>query len=421
MARVWNWQQWGKPHDLIHQSDLNGLIGKFGCPNQFRFKKEERATGGFTYENAGGKLAAGNAVHAVIHRVFRSPKATKSMLEPDGDDLLLPEFIARAFDEEFTREVNGRKVDWYKVDGDKWRADCLAMLGGLFNIMHKHVGEVVLAEAAFVYQIGGIWLTGAVDLIYRARLANGSVSERISFADWKTGKQRPHQFDLDHGWQSGIYGNALRSGWFIPYESVPRVEGERHRDTVERVCVHVAEAQAAFDDATIRNNAPTHSEDKSHLAAEVLRTGRVIAELKDKYNLQRFDEYPERIRYVHMQDLIPYTRKQKKKLVRPEELAWRGLESPESVQFEKGDDRGPAWYHVNRSESDTRRLTHLLKAVVGWVRFGRFPSAPGEMCSRCKFSGPCLTDGYEPIGEEKKRLTQIQTSLEGFDGFDDDD
>lgn len=405
MTRIWNWQRWGRPEDLIHQSDLNGLIGKFGCPAQFRRKKEERITGGFAYENAGGKLAAGNAVHAVIHRVLRSPEARALVLDGSASELS-PVSIAAAFDDEFSREVAGRPVDWYKTDPVKWRADCVAMLRGLFREMHAHVAEVVLAEAAFVYQIGGVWLTGAVDLIYRARLEDGSTSAAISFADWKTGKQRPHQIDLDHGWQSGIYGNALRSGWFVPYESVQRVEGERHRDTVERICVEVATAQSALDDAR-----------KSEREAEVLDADERVCDLVIQHNLKRFDEYPERIRYVHLQDLIPYTRKTKKRLDRTEELRWRGIDKPESVSFEKGDTRGPAWYWVNRSESDTRRLRHLLKSIVGWVRFGRFPAAPGEMCSRCKFRGPCLTEGYQPIGKEKKRLEQVTNLLDGFDGF----
>lgn len=400
MARVWNWQQWGKPHDLIHQSDLNGLIGKFGCPAQFRFKKEERAMGGFAYENAGGKLAAGNAVHAVIHRVMQSPAARAVVLDPNARNRIQRDQIESAFAEEFFREVNGRPVDWYKVDGTKWKAECVEMLCGLFYEMHKHVAAVELAEAAFVYQLGGVWLTGAVDLIYRARNEDGSASDRLSFADWKTGKQRPHQIDLDHGWQSGIYGNALRSAWFVPFENVPQIPGRRHRDTVEAICVQVAQAQAALDED------------------ETPERENVLANLVNAFKLTRFDEYPEKIRYVHLQDLIPYARKTTKKLTRPEEIAWQGLAEPEKVTFEKGDRRGPAWYHVNRSEADTRRLQHLLKAMVGWVRFGRFPAAPGEMCSRCKFRGPCLTDGYKPIGNEKRRLDTIQKKLEGFDGFD---
>ena len=139
---------------------------------------------------------------------------------------------------------------------------------------------------------------------------------------------------------------------------------------------------------------------------------------RSKFGAVHFDEYPERIRYVHMRDYIPYARKSKRLLERPEELEWAGLKAPEKVEFEKGDMRGPAWYHVQRAESDTPRLIHLLRAIVSWVRFGRFPSAPGEMCSRCKFREPCLLEGYKPIGDEKKRLEVAQRGLD-FDGFDD--
>ena len=412
MARVWNWQRWGRHDDLIHQSDLNKFVGKFGCPSQLRRGKEERALGKVTYENAGGKLAVGNAAHGVIHRVLKSKVAPKILALPDEHTMIHrvdPVHVEKAFDEEFAAEVNGRHIDWYKTDPDKIRGEALAMVNGLFEILHKHVGEVVLTESAFVYQLGGIWMTGSVDLIYKARLSTGEVSSRISFADWKTGAQRPHQIDLDHGWQSGIYGNALMSAWFVPFDSVPKVEGERHRDTVENICLEVAAAQHAVDELGIHNEFEPSAEETA------------LLDLVERYDLRRFDEYPEHIRYVHMRDLIPYTRKQKKKLVRPEELAWHGLTAPESVQFEKGDHRGPAFYNVQRAASDTPRLLALLKAIVGSARFGHFPAAPGEMCARCKFRGPCLTDGYQPIGEEKKRLEQIQKTLDGFDGFDDDD
>jgi len=417
MARIWNWQRWGRHDDLIHQSDLNGFIGKFGCPSQLRRKKEERAAGKVAYENAGGKLAVGNAAHGVIHRVLKSKLAPQVLALPDEDTMIHrvdPAHVEKAFDEEFAAEVNGRPIDWYKTNPEKIRSEALAMVNGLFEILHKHVGEVVLTESAFVYQLGGIWMTGSVDLIYRARLKNGDVSTRISFADWKTGAQRPHQIDLDHGWQSGIYGNALMSAWFVPFDAVPKVEGERHRDTVENICLEVAAAQHAVDELNL-------TDDDFDSVDATTPEELALQGLVERFSLRRFDEYPEHIRYVHMRDLIPYTRKQKKMLTRPEELEWMGLSAPESHQFEKGEHRGPAFYRVQRAASDTPRLLALLKAIVGSARFGHFPAAPGEMCARCKFRGPCLTDGYQPIGEEKKRLEQIQKTLDGFDGFDDDD
>lgn len=414
MARIWNWQTWGRAADLIHQSDLNGLVGKFGCPEQFRRKKEERITGERVYESAGGKLCSGNAVHAVAHRVLRSAAAAAVVLKHPhvpGDPRIGDHSIACSFDEEFERERAGREVTWYKVNPEKWRADCLAMLRGLFDDIHNHVGETVMAECAFVYQLDGMWMTGAIDYVYRARLPDGSVSERLSFSDWKTGAQRPHQIDLDHGWQSGIYGNAMRSAYFVPFENVPRpAHPKRHRDAVEEACTEIAVAwQAAMDcDDRQASLAETGDSPAARLDAIVKKWGAV-----------KFSEYPERIRYVHLRDYIPYTRKGTKTAERPEELAFYNLAEKAKVPYAKGETRGPAWYHVNRAESDTPRLRHLLRAVVSWVRFGRFPAAPGEMCSRCKFREPCLLDGYKPIGEERKQLAAVQKALGGFDGLED--
>jgi len=403
MARAWDWQKWGGANDLIHQSDLNGIVGKFACLEQFRRKKEERALEGKrTYENAGGKLASGNAVHAVLHRILRSEPAVQAMLDPE--QTFARSTLQRAFDEEFDRERAGRAVDWYKVNGDKWRDECVSMLEGVIATMRERVGEVVLAESAFVYQIDGIWLTGAVDLIYRA-----PNSTALSFCDWKTGAQKPNQIDLDHGWQSGIYAGALAEAFFVPFENVPRVDGRAHRDVVEDVCTAIAVAwQAVLDGG----------------GAQLDVDGRTAQDTLDAlvaaHGARRFDEFPERIRYVHLRDFIPYARGGSKFVDRPEEVAWHGLEAPAKVKYEKGETRGPAWYHVVRSESDAPRLRHLLRAVVSWIRFGRFPPAPGEMCTRCKFREPCLLDGYKPVGEDAKRLAQLTKQID-FDGFDFDD
>ena len=406
MARVWNWQTWGKCFDLIHQSDLNSVIGSFGCPEQFRRKKEERATGRVLYENAGGKLCAGNATHSVKHRVLSSAPARDVVLS--GKQRLAASSIEKAFDEEFEREVAGRPVDWYKTNATKWRSDCLAMLTGSFEVMREHVGEVVLTECAFVFPLDGMWMTGAIDLVYRARRPDGTVSNALSFGDWKTGKQRPHQITLDHGWQSGIYASAMRDAYFVPFANVPRVDGERHRDVVEEVCVGIANAWQEVLDCDERQECFEVGE------TPITRLEKIVA----THGAVRFDQYPEQIRYVHMHDFIPYAKKSSRKLERPEELAWAKLEAPASKSFAAGDMRGPGWYRVNRSEQDIPRLRHTVRSIVSWVRFGRFPAAPGELCSRCKFRAPCLTDGYKPIGEDKKQLDLIRNELDGFDGLD---
>ena len=107
-------------------------------------------------------------------------------------------------------------VSTERVNGDKWKDECVAMLRGVFETMHQHVGEVVLVEAGFVYQLDGIWLSGATDLIYRA-----PGSSRLSITDWKTGAQLPHQIELDHGWEAaalfrGTQARIRHAEGFVP-------------------------------------------------------------------------------------------------------------------------------------------------------------------------------------------------------------
>lgn len=406
----WNHQKWGRATDLIHQSDLYGLIGKFGCPEQFRRKKTEAAQGKRTYETANGKLTGGVAVHAVLHRILRSPPAVAAMLNPEQH--FSRSVLEKAYDDEFDRERRGREVSWYKTSADKLRNECVSMLVGVLEDMRNHVGEVVAVECGFVFHVDGIWLTGATDIIYRPP---GLAS--LGLGDWKTGAQKPHQIDLDHGWQSGIYAGAMRHGYFVRFENVECLPGEEHRDALERVCSDIGVAwQATIGDELAADNLAGEPDDYTRQQWE--HNTATLARLVELHKAERFDEYPERIRYVHLRDYIPYSRKSKRMLERPEELAWAGLEAPAQSSFEKGDRRGPAWYHVQRSESDAPRLRHLLRAVVSWVRFGRFPAAPGEMCSRCRFREPCLLDGYKPVGDEKKQLEQATASFD-FDGFGD--
>lgn len=399
---TWDATQWGTWRDPIHKSDLNGIVGKFGCTEQFRRKKEERATGQRVYEKASGKLICGNATHAVIARILRSEPAREAALS--GKITFSASTIERAFSEEYERERAGREVDWYRDNPTKWIGEQVALLTGLINDLHNHVGKVHLVEAGFIVHLDGIWLTGMTDLVY-----SPPGSDKIALADWKTGAQKPHQIELDHGWESGIYSHAVHSGWFIPGENIAPVEGVAHRDSVEAACIEIAGAWELLEINSKQETLPNFP------------TQAAFDALCQLYGARRFAEFPWRIRHVHLRDYIPYARATKKKLTRPEELEWAQLKKPETVSFQKGDTRGPGWLHVQRSVSDIPRLRHLLSAVVQWVRFGKFVAAPGEMCSRCKFREPCLNDGYQPTGEEKVRLDLAIEGLDfdGFDGIDD--
>ena len=402
-ANKWAHQKWGRCADLIHQSDLKNIIGEHGCPAQFQYKKTAAAQGPREPRTTcNGKMAAGTAVHAVLHRILSSPPAIVAVM--DARQSFARSTLSKAYYEEFDAEAGDRTVEWFKHNADKVHEECVDMLFGVIEDMRHHVGEVVAVECGFVYQAGGIWMTGAVDLVYRA-----PGSKQLSFADWKTGVNKPCQIELDHGWQSAIYAQALKDGYFVRFEDVAVQPGEEHRDALERACQEIAVAWQAMDDA-----------------ADEGRQGAAEADLADaiaRHRATRFGEFPEQIRYVHLRDYIPYSRKQSKVLRRPEELAWAGA-PPDArdhkVTMEKGDVRGPAWYHVNRSESDAPRLLHTVKAVVSMVRFGRFPAAVGDICNRCSHRETCLNTGYQATGDEAVAIQNIARTVgsDDFDGLD---
>lgn len=402
--KKWPHQKWGRCTDLIHQSDLKNIIGEYGCPAQFRYKKTAAAQGPREPRSTvNGKMTAGTAVHAVLHRILSSPPAIEAVMSPAQS--FARSTLSKAYHEEFDGEAGDRTVEWFKHKADKVHEECIDMLFGVVEGMRHHVGEVVAVECGFVYHLNGIWVTGAVDLVYRA-----PGSDRLSFADWKTGANKPCQIELDHGWQSAIYAQALKDGYFVRFEDVVAQPDEEHRDALERACQEIAVAWQSITDA---------SEERDEIGPE----SDALADALARHRATRFGEFPEQIRYVHLRDYIPYSRKQSKVLRRPEELAWAGapLDSKgHKVTMEKGDARGPAWYHVNRSESDAPRLLHTVKAVISMVRFGRFPAAIGDICNRCSHRETCLNTGYQATGEEAAAMQNISRAVgsEDFDGLD---
>lgn len=406
---TWDYETWGSSRDPIHKSDLNSLVGKFGCLQQFARKKTELAEGGArTYEEANGKMCAGNAVHSVLHRLCKSPIAVEVMKHKT--ETISEHSLTIAYDEEFAKEVGGRAVSWFKTNGEKHRDECLQMIFGVVRDFRNHVDEVILAEAGFVYCVDGVWLTGAIDLLYKPVGVDG-----IGMADWKTGAQKPHQIDLDHGWEAAIYGLAVRDAWFVPFDSVTPKKDQPHRLAMEEACIQIAIAVEALEHSkSIADTRVDMKVDPPSEAAAMIELDRVVCE----FNAVRFDEYPERLRLVHLKDYVPYARKSNPMLSRPEELEWAGLAAPAKYPREKGDQRGPGWYRINRTAAQTPRMKHLLNAVVEWIQLGMFPAAPGEMCSRCRFREPCLVDGYKPVGRERRRLDLITKDFDGFTGLD---
>lgn len=405
---MWDHTKWGSATDPIHKSDLTKVVGPFACLQAMgRGKQDHAENGEQVHAEANGKMAAGNAVHSVLHRICKSAVAFEYVMSEI--DSLSEYSLTVAYDEEFAKEVGGRPVSWFKTNADKHRDDMLQMIFGVVREMRKHVDAVIMAEAGFVYRLNGIWLTGAIDLLYKPKGVDG-----IGMTDWKTGAQKPHQIVLDHGWEAGVYGNAVKSAWFIPFDSVTPEPGQSHRMAMEAACIRIAVAIEAVEAAR------AHADELKNSTAEGEHTAAMstLDALICEYGAVRFDEYPVELRLVHLRDYVPYKRKSAPSLSRPEELAWAGMSEPGKFPRVAGDQRGPGWYHIHRDDSHTPRLSYLLHSVVQWVRLGMFPAAPGEICSRCRFRAPCLVDGYQPEGEDRKQLEEMIKDFGGFDGLD---
>jgi len=394
----WNHQRWGTLDDPIHKSQLSSITGNFGCLRAFRYSMQE--TERPERETVSGKACIGNASHETIARALNNPEMREALLA--GRPVATGP-VRDVFQQEMVRAGGGRELTWGPKDSpDKVVEDAVWMTVALLNDLHNHVAEVVEVEAGFIAPLGDYWTAGHVDLVYRPR----SAPDTIAFCDWKTGQQRPDPIDLEHGFESGLYANALHDGIFLSRELV-QIEQVVDEDG----CVGGWKATGPYG-VEITGSSRFRVE-RAGMEAVLVAMGRELVDTGGEVSVgRRFHEFPSSMHVVHMRDYLPYTRKQKKRVDRPEEMEFFGLTEPGEVTCEKGDGRGPAWWQMRRTARDVVRLEHLVRNVVGVVRMGRFFESVGEKCKRCAFRAPCLTAGYAPKGEEKK---QIEGALKGLD------
>ena len=380
----WNYRAYGLIDDPIHKSDLNSMVGDYGCLSAFKRNKDLVADGGRRDSDTecNGRMVAGTATHECVARALGNAGVQRKLI--DGTWEVRAEQCRKVWDDEFARGVAGRQVRWFNDKGeDDIGEQHSLMLAGLLNDVRHHVGKVVLMEAGFIVKIGAYWCSGHTDLIYEPRELPGE----LGLADWKTGAQRPVQIELDHSWESGVYSAAMRHGLWIPREHCAQPPGPnqymREREALESELIRVAKAFEA--DGVVEPH------------------------------VQILGKFPAAIRYVHLADYPPYKRAGKKAIERPEELDFYGADQPTDVKYKAGDRRGPAWYRVRRTEQDLPRLENLLRNLVGTVRMGRFFESVGEKCTRCMHREPCLNSGYIRDTEQ----AQLETALRGIE-IDDD-
>ena len=395
----WNHRRWGTLEDPIHKSQLYTLVGEFACSRQFQLDRIREASGVDSRDTCSGKVAMGTAAHETIARILRHDATRTAVLE--GRSVAAPEQVRRVIVEEFERATCGYEVVWYgKHEHEGVLSDVTAMVHGVVHDMHRHVANVELVEAGFIAQLGDLWVEGHTDLIYRPRHA----PDQLALCDWKTGAQRPHQLVLDHGYESGIYSAALERGSFLPLDVLRRWRA--------------APADAPVDDiARTQLAAATSERDAMHIGLRAIAR-RALAGEPVPDEVVAFNRFPDVIRLVHLADYVPYEKKGTKTVERVEDIEhWsrvlgRQVMPGEKVHYEKGQFRGAAWLRVQRTADDVQRLEKLLRAVVGWVRFGLFTEAVGEKCTRCSHKAECLTSGFSLRGDDAKALT---AALSGID------
>jgi hypothetical protein len=407
----WNYRAWGSLTDPIHKSHLSSLIGPYACLESFRRDRQREVEQQPDRETCSGKTEMGTAIHEAIARALRQPTVRDTILA--GRPAVSRDSIRPVIVAEFERACAGRAVTWYgKAEYPDALEDGVSMVLGLFQDMHKHVRAVELVEAGWIAKLGDLWLEGHIDLVYRPR---DLPDDALAFVDWKSGAQKPHQISLDHGYESGFYSLALERGYFVPTQllDVWRMAANEVEQTGSTT--HALPSFDPWDLTALR----TASSDRAamHVALRAIAR-KAEAGLPLPAGVRVFGKFPEVIRLAHLADYVPYEKKGDKAVTRPEDLAhWsrvlgRELRAGEKVKYESGQQRGGAWLEVRRTVHDVVRLERALRAVVGWVRFGKFVAAVGELCTRCSYRGPCLTDGYQLDADASKDLN---AALRGVD------
>lgn len=398
---AWDYRKYGTAADPIHKSHLNKLTGDWGCPKSFQYEMDARdavrrgEAADDEMASVSGAAAAGTAAHETIARALQNPRVVDRLLSGSFGFSLSD--VTRVYREEFDREVGGREIAWYNDKPDELTRSRCEMITGLLNRLHTHVAAVELVEAGFVTRLGPYWLCGHVDLVYRPRSNPGA----IALADWKTGKMKPGEIELDHGWEAGVYSTAIHQGLFIPRDAI------------------TVDVTAGKPTAECRGCVATHA---SRYIAErnamELALGEVAAGVERAHTLiglRGFNAFPNEIRHVHLADYVPYRKAGKKEAKRPEDLEFYSLMAPAQVQYVAGDLRGPAWLPVRVTAYDVPRLESRLRNVVGMVRLGKFIDQVGEKCRRCPYRDDCLNSGYQVRGDEAKALDATLRDLGSYD------
>jgi len=399
----WDYRKYGTLEDPVHKSHVSTLLGEFSCTEQFR-RDRLRERSGEQREVLSGKTEFGTAGHETIARALRNEEVLAGLLS--GARVPSIDTVRRVVTEEFRRACGDQQVAWYgKADYEGVHEDVSWMCEGLFRDLHRHVAKVELVEAGLIAQLGDLFIEGHVDLVYRPS-AN---PEALALTDWKTGASKPHQIELDHGYEGGFYSLALERGLFLPTDVLAA-----WREAA--ALVGPVGVPLDYEDA-IRLGLAYNDREAMHIALRGIAR-RYVRDEPLPEGVRVFGQFPEAIYQTHLADYVPYERKGTKTIERPEDVEhWSRvmnaqLQAGAKINYDKGMARGGAWMRVQRTADDITRLDKMLRTVVGWVRFGKFVPAISEKCNRCPYKGPCLTDGYSLAGDAAKELNSALRDID---------
>lgn len=410
----WDFKRYGSPADPVHKSHLNAITGDYGCPRKFKYEMDARADaapGIDERQTISGKAAIGTAAHETITRALSNEEVRAALW--NGSTISV-ERVERVLEEEYKRELGGRTPQWYADDAEDGGTETIdnvaIMVRGILNSLPRYVHEIVAMEAGFIAPVGDYWISGHVDLIYRPR-ANPTT---LALADWKTGKVKPLEIELDHGWEAGVYACALRHGYWLRREhlqSAPTNDGRTWVCFNGFECTHPSRYIA---ERTVMEQAL--SAEACAWAGQREVMGRMAAPWQPTFNL-----FPSEIHTVQASDFVPYKKAGSKMVKRPEDLRFYHYDSPRKHKYEAGQPKGPAWLPVKLSEYDLPRLDARLRNVVGMIRMGRFIDQVGSRCLHCSYARDCLTHGYAPRGDERDQLERALRALgtDAHDGLED--
>lgn len=409
---AWPHKQYGTIPDPVHKSHLNELTGEYGCPRRFKYQRDAETDGTVAHKpQVNCHLACGTAAHETIARALNNPKVRDHLLRVPGAEMpelatkdQLESRVRATFSHELRVAADGREIDWQDENPEQMISERVDMVVGTLGTLCAYARKVVAVEPGFIVELEGVWYSGHIDLIFEP---HDAPEGGIGICDWKSGKTKPDEIELAHGWEAGIYSAACERGVFLPRECVD-IHKADDGQWVGRV-VYVDDERAdgtALEQAStvIRPTRWQAERDGLEDALKHLAAGD-FANHAEAFTL---NTYPSRCYHVHMRDFVPYQKSGTKAAKRPEDLVHYGLAHAGNVKYVAGDLRGPAWLPVELHAHDVARLAYRARNVIGTVRMGRFVDLVREHCRRCPFKSDCLTGGYGPRGDD---LTVLQDTL----------